>query len=263
MSNEGTIKGSGQHEEPVKKTKAEILEEQNAALLKRLEELEEKVSATTSGSGAKELAEAIRDAVSDAVISSSPNLSIANNKDKKEFSPEDYDSNGVTYFCYQYCRVLNTAKVGGVEYPLPPNGPILFEYQSSLPAPGTGRETNYIILSAYTSYSKEEQNWIENHPDYKTGVITKKMALNADPEKVKRANRRARFASAVNAWTPVQVAQNALAYGVQVTSDVEYMRIEIMEKMLDQEIKSETEMTRKLVAESTKEKYISAAPTGA
>ena len=255
---EGKITGSGKQEEPVKKTKAEILEEQNAAMMKRLEELEAKLSAQSSKSDTKELAEAIRDAVQ-----STAGPAIANNKDKKEFSPEDYDQNGATYFCYQYCRVLNTAKVGGVEYALPPNGPILFEYQSSLPTPGTGRETNYIILSAYTSYSKEEQKWIENHPDFKTGVITKKMMLNADPDKIKRANRRARFAGAVNALTPVQVAQNALAYGVQVTQDVEYMRIEIMDKMLDQEIRAESEATRKLVAESTKETYISSAPAGA
>jgi hypothetical protein len=261
MSQEGTIKGSGQQDEPVRKTKAEILEEQNAALLKRLEELEKKIETNTSKSDAKELAEAIRDAVSDAVGSSGP--VIANNKDKSQFSPEDYDKNGVTYFCYQYCRVMNTARVGGMEYPLPPNGPILFEYQSSLPTPGTGRESNYIILSAYTSYSKSEQEWIEGHPDFKSGVITRKMMIDADPEKIKRANRRAKFASAVNNWTPVQVAQNALNYGIQVTSDVEYMRIEIMEKMLDQEMNAEAEATRKIVAESTKEKYISSAPAGA
>jgi hypothetical protein len=255
---EGTIKGSGQKDEPVKKTKAEILEEQNAALMKRMEELEAKLSAHSPKSDTKELAEAIRDAVQ-----STAGPAIANNKDKKEFSAEDYDQNGATYFCYQYCRVINTAKVGGVEYPLPPNGPILFEYQSSLPTPGTGRETNYIILSAYTSYSKEEQKWIENHPDFKTGVITKKMMLNADPEKIKRANRRSRFASSVNAWTPVQVAQNALAHGVQVTQDVEYMRIEIMDKMLDKEMHAESEATRRMVAESTKETYIASAPTGA
>lgn len=258
MSEQGSIKGTGSSEEKKQPTRAELLQQELEQLRKEFSDFK-KASESKDKSANTDLAQAIRDLAG--VSDGKPR--IANDMQKGDFDSEDYDEVGKTYFAYMFTRVLTTTKVGGRTYPEPPFGAIILQYQSSLPAPGSGRENNYIQLSAYTSHSKKEQAWIEGHPDFKAGIVTIRLSTKLSLDDVHKANKRSRFASVAATWTPTEVARHAHQYGVDIVDDVDYMRNKIVDKLIEAEDKRAEETSRRIVAESSKEKYLESAAPGA
>ena len=157
---------------------------------------------------------------------------------QEDIDPEDQLEQGVTFFCHQTGHVIVDDKRQGHPVRTPFGEPILFQYQSTKSVK-TGRETKLQTLSAYTSWSKMEVNWLKEHSLFGSMFFENHQhALSMDG---RRAAILAQMMITLNTYEPHKINKIAKQNGIPASIDVAGLRLAIAIQQADKQIVAEDE----------------------
>jgi hypothetical protein len=229
-----------------------------AALKKQLEASEKKFNDFKS-----ETAALIEKTVRESLAAMKPSPSADGVTDA--IDEDDYDEEGKYYFSYRAATCLTGYMKNGKIFNNPmadidretgiPKATLFMYMGHKTSGVGDIKEQQSIVLCHYCSRSKKEQAWIEGHPEYRGGVIFSdvRRATNATSDKAARAAVAARMLSIANTWTPSQVAAKARQAGIEVGTDVEWMRMELVDKMVGDELSTAEQMSKRIARDNTRD----------
>lgn len=231
-----------------------ISKEQFNALMARIGELESK-------SGSKIISEpqsvdnALLKQLSDALLRKD-NLSVFGDGNKyvseKDIDPADRlnDEEAVTFFAHKIAYVIVDDLRDGHPVRTPFGRPIILKWQSGKVIT-KGKEQNIINLSAYTSYSKKEVDWLRKHRLF--GVIffeSIKDAINVDHL---RAHKIAKYMGNLMNMDGNKLVTTAQRLQLPMETDVHKLRIMLASYYADEDIKKEKVDQQMRNADSIKE----------
>lgn len=211
----------------------------------QVEEMKKKLEAyeKDKGNTAKEIVAAIREANAGTQISAT---------DKKTvFDEDDWIEAGVSFFSYRMATVMASDRRKGQES-FPPNGPIFFGYSSTL-ARKEGSETHLVNICTYMSHSKKEVAWIEDHTEFKAGVVARRFNKDISYNQVQRSLRIAKHVNHIAKLGTNAVVMRCQEHRLPLLEDVEAMRVQLAEKMVADEMAAETQRSEQLLRESSRE----------
>ena len=175
----------------------------------------------------------------------------------EDIDPEDVLDEGVTFFSHQVFYVIADDKRNGHNVRTPFGKPIIFMYQSTRQVKH-GNETKLHNVSAYTSYSKKEVEWIREHKFFGTiffSTHTKAMSVDAI-----KASRLAKIIITLQRYEVHKVVKMARDLGIEPSQDIQGLRIAIANMQAEREMKAEEQSNLIKVRESIIEKDILTAP---
>jgi hypothetical protein len=134
-----------------------------------------------------------------------------------------------------------------------PFGKISFEYESTKQVKN-GKETDLYNLSKYTCKSKKELNWLKSHSKYGSLFFDNiKGARSIDGVK---AIKLASVMRGLQSMGQHDVVNQARAYGLNIGDDVNLLRGQIAQMIVDKQIRAENENNRMRVGEAELEAQI-------
>jgi len=262
--NEGSEESKQQPKEnnpPVKKEEQKQSEKEAALLaevakLKKQLEKKETPKEDINSIVAAEVAKALK-----AMKADMPSQADAN-----AIAEDDVDEDGKYYFSYRYATALTGYMFGGkmcdnpmaeIDSETNKRKAIVFLYMGhkTTKVGGDIREAESIVLCHYCSRSKAEQAWIENHPEFKGGIIFTdvRRATGASALQASRAAIAARILNSVNIMPPTQVAAKAKQYGIPVTTDVDAMKVQIVDFLVEAEIEQAKGLSQRIAKDASRE----------
>ncbi len=176
--------------------------------------------------------------------------------------PEDIDPNdrleeGVTFFSHQVAYIIADDKRDGHNVRTPFGTAIKFVYQSTK-AVKHGNETRLHNLSAYTSFSKMEVEWIMKHKFYGTIFFSNHAsALGTDAVK---AGKLARIIIVLQRYDVNKIVRIAQGLGIPPNEDISVLRTVVANKMAEDEMEAEKQSNQVRVKEAIIEKDILTQP---
>lgn len=178
----------------------------------------------------------------------------------EDIDPEDIIpyGQGVTFFSHHVAYVIVDDKRNGHNVRTPFHRAIKFVYQSTRTVKH-GKENILHNLSAYTSHSKAEIKWLQEHKFFGTIFFTShKDAMNID---VIRANKLARIIITLQRVDVSRIIKMASDLGIPQSDDVNVLRIAIAHMQVETQMKAEEQANAVRVKEAIIEKDILAEKT--
>jgi len=163
-----------------------------------------------------------------------------------DIDPEDYLEVGVPFYCHQVMRVIVDDKRNGHAVQTPFKNTLVFKYQSTR-AVGTGKETKLHNLSCYSSHSKKEVKWLEEHTGF--GSLFFKSHMEAMTVDAIKANKLARTMISLSRMETGRVVKMAADLGIN-SEDPSALRIAIANRQVEEEMAKEEAANKIRVKES-------------
>jgi hypothetical protein len=221
------LEKSEEKDEPVKEVKADKAESQEEMIpMSKVQELvDQSVADAVKGGGSSELIKALTEA-----ITNSKNSGVTQDKydelsyaQPADIGPEDMLEDPVTFWATGVLLVIGDDKKNRVNIPAP-YGVVTFKPQGEKRVQ-RGKETDIQILSTYNSYSKKESEFLQNHTMFGSAFFMKSdHALSVDTRYTAKI---ASYAQALRNTEAYNIIQQAKAKGLQVTDDVDGMRLQL------------------------------------
>lgn len=162
---------------------------------------------------------------------------------EEEIPKDDWDEKGVR-FCTPfvgYCLVDDTRK--GHRVTLPYGKKMIFFEYGATRRMQQGKYEGVSVYSAYTSHSKLEIEWIRKHSKFGTYFYeSSTQAMNADAQKAQRLSK---IMTVLQNYEMDSLMKRCKEYGVVMGEDASVMRSHLAFKMMEAEIKLETEQMEK------------------
>lgn len=215
------------------------------AYIKKLEQKIDELQNNRASSSVDQLASALRSA-----SGKNAEIDYSNGIEADQIPVDDFDKEGVL-FCAPYSGyVIVDDKRQGHVVKLPYNKKsIVFSFQGER-RHQRGKYQELSVFSSYISHSKKEQEWLRNHSLYNVAFYENtNLALNSNSL---RAQKMSRVMSVLKAYTTPDILKRCEEHNVPKSNDLNLMRYNLAEKMIDREIEMEKEMTRKIVEDTQK-----------
>jgi len=170
-----------------------------------------------------------------------------------DIDPDDYMEKGVTFFSHRVMTVIVDDKRNGHAVQNPYKTRMIFAYQSTKKV-GSGNEAKLHNLSAYTTHSKKEVKWLEEHTGYGSQFF--KSHMNAMTTDSIKASKLARAMTVINRLDTGRIIKMAIDLGIEQSEDIQMLRIAIANKQVEALIAKEDEANQVRVKEAIIEKEI-------
>jgi hypothetical protein len=223
-------------------------------LQEQVDELKKQKESAAPSNNQAELLEKLIDKIAGNKADSSNFIFEHNYTTESQIDPNDMlpKDEWVTFVTHKvgYVSVDDTRQGVPVRVPF---GKIQFEYESTKQVKN-GKEVDLYNISRYTCKSKKELNWLKSHSKYGSLFFDNiKGARSIDGVK---AIKLASVMRGLQSMGQHDVVNQARAYGLNIGDDVNLLRGQIAQMIVDKQIRAENENNRMRVGEAELEAQI-------